>query len=364
MKTKTASFSAARGAGEAFLGVEVSWDMGENAVDMHIPRDQFEELFCSAGATEDLFRPRQTPENNLPKASRIGWSYQLGIDSKTITVKQLSRPDRDTPLAFGVYYRISVEGERDRWELGARVRVSKATGQVEVHPPQGAMQFPSEDAKTWGQAMADYANRSEYTAYNGHVSDMLILFGNRLGWVSRRVSGGVYFLPGELGERFITVLDGLENLTADAKVRFEGNVTPQYADPRTLQTWKRRTSQSFDQEIASLTERLKDMTSRPNVRESSFDLRVAECGALIQRAEQYSAVLQDHLAPLKAALEKLKTQFGNAQVQLRQAKGRADVAFAGIAEQAKPQPPVVPKPVVPARRLRRSKEDLDRLFQV
>lgn len=366
MMTKTTTFAAARSAGEAFLGVEVSWDMGENATDMQIPRDRFEQLFRDAGAYEDLFKPVQTPENNLPRASRIGWSSQLGIDSKTITVKQLSRPDKDTPLAFGVYYRISVEGERDRWELGARVRVNKATGAVEVHPPQDADDYPSESAHKWGDAMADYANRSEHTAFNTHVSDMLIAFGAQLGWVSRRVSGGVYFLPQELGERFMQVLDGLEALTSDSKVHFEGNSTPQYADPRTLQTWQRRTTQTFDQEIASLTSKLADMTSRDNVRESSFDLRVAECAALIARAEQYSAILQDQLAPLKGALEKLKGQFGDAQAALQAAKGKADAAFAGIQDQAENKPAKTPKAQAQAKAptVARSKAVLDRLFGV
>lgn len=373
MAKNTTTFASARSAGEAFLGVEVSWDLGEYAMDMQIPRNQFERLFIEAGANPDMFKPVETPKNNLPRASKVGFSHALGIDSRLIDVKQLSRPDKDTLLAFGVYYRISVEGERDRWELGARVRIDSATELAVVVPPQGDSAYPDENARKWGEAMADYANRAPSTAFNNHVSNALIDFGKQLGWVGRRTSGGVYFLPGELGERFVRVLDGLNALTQDNPVKFHGDVTPQYADPRTLSTWARRTTVTFDAEIDTLTAKLKDMTSRDNTRESSFDLRVMECNALIHRAEQYAAVLEDKLDPLKAELEKLRTAFGDAQAKLQEAKAKGEQAFGSIqaladAAQAKSERKATPRKRTrkarPAGPAMPSKDQLDRLFQV
>lgn len=363
-------FAAARGAGDAFLGVEVSWDLGDSATALQIPREQFEALFKAAGASPGLFDKPPTPESSLPLAARIGWSHTIGVDSGTISVKQLSRPDKDTPLAFGVYYRVSVEGERDRWELGARVRVE--AGLVVVQPPQDADSFPSEAAQKWADAIADYANRCPSTVFNHEISVTLIAFGAQLGWVTRRSCGGVYFLPGEYGERFMQVLDGLEMLTSgtDTRVQFQGNATPQYADPRTLQTWQRRTVQTFDDEIVQLTAKLKDMTSRDNVRESSFDLRVAECAALLQRAEQYAAVLQEHLDPFKSALATLQQSFGDAQAKLREAKGRADTAFAQVHKLAQvttakaKREPQAAEPAKPAKTNRYDKSVVDRLFDV
>lgn len=361
-------FGDARQAGEAFLGVEVSWDMGDSTTDMVIPRERFEQLFIEAGADPLMFDPRPTPENSLPRASRIGWSHQLQINPRTISVKQLSRPDKDTPLAFGVFFRISVEGERDRWELGARVRIG-ATGLAEVRPPADEVDYPDEGAKRWAIAISDYANACPTTAFNTHLSDALIAFGEQLGWVTRRASGGVYFLPGEAGERFVQVLDGLELLTRDNNVKFLGSATPQYADPRTLQTWQRRAQITFETEIATLTEKLRDMSSRDNVREGSFDLRVAECAALINRAEQYASVLQDQLGPLVSQLGALKAQFGDARSKLREAKGRADTAFneverLSVSITRAANKPRQARPTPPAKAVRPSKTALDRLFEV
>lgn len=364
MVSATRKYDSARQAGDAFLGVEVSWDMGDLSTDMTIPRAKFVELFQSAGVSKKFFR-EITIEGSLLVAAGIGWSAPLRIDSKTISVKQLSKPDKDTPLAFGVYYRISGEGERDRWELGARVRVQE--GRAVVCPPQDEIDYPSESARKWGEAMAEYAEACKTIAFNHHISHSLRDLGEELGWISRRVNGGVYFLPGDAGEKFMAVLDGLELLTAENPVHFEGSAIPQYADPRTLQTWQRRTKQTFADEIAELTAKLKDMSGRDNARESTFDLRIFECISLIDRADQYSAILQEHLEPLKTAVNELKGQFVQAKKDLLVTKYKADTAFSevqafagGPAKADSPGPAKVAPPVVKAR----TKASLDQLFAV
>jgi hypothetical protein len=194
--------------------------------------------------------------------------------------------------------------------------------------------YPNEAASKYGQAMADYANSCETTAYNYHISHALLDFGAELGWVSRRINGGVYFLPGDAGERFMHVLDGLETLTEDRPVKFEGASIPQYADPRTLQTWQRRTVQTFDGEIESLTKKLNDISSRTNVRENSFDTGIFECGELMTMAEKYAAILQEQLGPLKESLAVLKGKFGTAKEAMLAAKSKGDNAFNDIQELA------------------------------
>jgi len=331
MVSATRKFDSARKAGDAFLGVEVSWNMGESSTDLAIPREKFEELFLAAGVDKKFFK-KITPEDSLNVASKIGFSYAIKIDAKTISVKPLSKPDKDTPLSIGVYYRVSVEGERDRWELGARVRVEGT--EVVVCPPMDETDYPNEAAMKYGQAMADYANACQTIAYNYHISHALLDLGNELGWVSRRINGGVYFLPGDAGERFMHVLDGLEALTEDLPVKFEGASIPQYADPRTLQTWQRRTIQTFDGEIESLTRRLNDISNRTNVRENSFDTGIFECGELMVMAEKYAAILQEQLGPLKESLESLKSKFGVAKEAMLEAKSKGDTAFNDIQELA------------------------------
>lgn len=357
-------FELARSSGDAFLGVEVSWNMGDQATDIAIPREEFEALFRGVTSKKEFFGPIMA-EDSLTVAAKLGWSYQLKVDSKTISVKQLSKPDKDTPLSFGVYYRVSLEGERDKWELGARVRVQD--GQAVVCPPADETEFPHDASRLWGDAMAAYANTCASTAYNSHVSHALLDLGVELGWVSRRVSGGVYFLPGDAGERFMAVLDGLEELTAGNAVHFEGFSIPQYADPRTLLTWQRRTEQTFEQELEQLQGKLDGMIGRDNVRESSFDTKIFECADLVARADRYAAILQDRLGPLKKSIEAMRVKFEGAKTTLQETKLKADGAFSAIAAAAKGSPtaPATPKPPKPAGPVKvRSKDDLIALFAI
>jgi len=359
-ETAAKKFDSARKAGEAFLGVEVAWNMGDQATDIAIPREKFEALFRSVSSKKEFFK-KITAEDSLIIASKLGWSSALKMGSKTITVKQLSKPDNDIPLAFGIYYRVSVEGERDRWELGARVRIQD--GHPIVCPPANETEYPSEMAYKWGVAMAGYAESCFFTAYNYHISHALLELGEELGWVSRRVSGGVYFLPGDSGEKFTRVLDGLAELTEDKSVRFEGSSIPQYADPRTLVTWKRRTEQTFEDELEQLVQKLTDMQSRDNVRESSFDTRVFECSELLVKADRFATILQEKLEPLKKNIESLKTKFTEAKASFVSSKVSADKAFGDIANNAKTASVgAVPKKDGPVRV--RTKAELMALFAI
>jgi hypothetical protein len=366
-ETAVGKFDSARKAGEAFLGVEVAWNMGDQATDLAIPRGQFEELFMSVTRRKDFFKAI-TAEDSLTVAARLGWSLQLKIDPRTVTVKQLSKPDKDTPLAFGVYYRVSLEGERDKWELGARVRVND--GQVVVCPPADETEYPNESARRWADAMAVYANDCFNTAFNYHISHALLDLGDELGWVSRRVSGGVYFLPGDSGEKFTLVLDGLAALTNEKPVQFEGSSIPQYADPRTLSTWKRRTEQTFESEFDQLSSKLEDMVSRDNVRESSFDTKVFECSELLTKADHYANILQEKLGPLKSKIDALKVKFAEAKASLQESKSKADQAFGAVAQAAQgaKAAPTVVKPAKPAKPAGpvsvRSKDELMALFAI
>lgn len=364
-ETATGKFDSARKVGEAFLGVEVAWNMGEQATDLAIPRGQFEELFKNVTSRKQFFKTI-TAEDSLTVAAKLGWSLQLKIDPRTISVKQLSKPDKDTPLAFGVYYRVSIEGERDKWELGARVRVNDGT--VVVCPPADETEFPDEAAKRWGEAMATYANECFGTAFNYHISHALLDLGDELGWVSRRVSGGVYFLPGDSGEKFTHVLDGLAALTNEKPVKFEGSAIPQYADPRTLSTWKRRTEQTFEGELDQLNARLADMVSSDKTRESTFDTKVFECAELLLKADRYASILQERLGPLKEKIDAVKAKFASAKAELQASKGKADKAFndvAQVAKTAKAAPTVAAQPPKPAGPVKvRTKAELMALFAI
>jgi hypothetical protein len=315
---KGIEFETARSAGEAFLGMEVSWDIGDSADSVKINRVEFTDLFTRFGAEMPAKAP--SVESSLPKACRIGWGHSTKVDARLVSMREQSRPDKSSPMVWAAYYRVSEEGERDRWEIGARVRLEGGT--AVVRPPVDGDY--NEAAKKWADKCAQYANEREHFAFNADVSEALVSFGSQLGWVSRRASGGVYFLPGALGGKFMSVLDGLERTCGGS---FMGHATPQFADPRTLKTWQHRTAATFAEEVADLEAKLTDMTSRSNVRPTTFDIRAAECAKLAERAKAYTEVLQGRLKPLLAKIKSVEAQFAAGQKHNEAVKQSIDERF-------------------------------------
>lgn len=318
------AFDQARSAGEAFLGFEISWDLGDHADTIRIPRPRFAKIF--EGLVEAPAAP--TAEDSLPLACRIGWGPRIGVNSKLVNVQRQSRPDKGTPLAFAVYYRVSAEGEKDRWEIGARVRIEG--DQAVVRPPvEGDM---NELAEKWAQRCAEFANDRREYAFNADVSHLLVQAGAKLGWVSRREAGGVYFLPGDTGREFMRVLDDLEAecVQLGRRSAFVGHATPQFADPRTLKTWASRTESQFETHIEELATELEEFQARDNVRVSSFDLRAARCLELAEQAKRYSQVLREKLDPVLTQCDMLHSRFLAAKEQTEAARAKVNKVFAEL----------------------------------
>lgn len=329
---KTERFDVARGAGDAFLGMEVSWDMGDSATDVAVPRSALSAVLKQLFGNDDAL-PQGNAAENLASSARRGWTQALSIRADLISVKAFPKTDSDAVASWGVYYRVARDGERDEFELGARVRATVA-GNVVVEPPPDQLTVTSVIAERVAEAIAAHANACEHTAFNGHISEMLVTVGRLHHWVARRAAGGVYFLPGESGKKFMQLLDALEALTLapdQRRSKFAGQATPQYADPRTLAVWHERTTQSFREQVVTLREKLADMTSRGNTRLSSFDNRVTECAELIRVADDFGTVLLEELAPLQAELEALRREFGDAQARLAQRNAEIANVFEGLA---------------------------------
>jgi hypothetical protein len=316
-------YTLARGAGDAFIGVEVSWDFrtdhaGEKGVSRAKLVQLTGELFPEFRVNPDFLTP--SVEQVLARATRYTWTPVNKVSPRNIVVRKLANKSS----SYGVFHR-DIVGEKESWVLGAKVTVSANT--VLVLPYDGIL-F-EESCKLWAEAIAEFSNSAMTYAYNQDISGLLVGIGDHLGWISRRRAGGVYFLPNDRGENFVRLLDRVGELSDGGVV---GHITPQFADPRTLQTWHDRASTTFEDDIRKLESMLQDYTTRDTVRVSSFNTRILECASLAERVQGYACVLNDKLGPLLATIDTLKVTFQRAMEENKKAKARLDALFEGQSE--------------------------------
>lgn len=297
-------------AGLAFLGVEVSWSFGDGeARAVQLPRGAVVEVFHRHGFAyidghgEALEQPDAA--DTLRKAKRLIRS--------DVVVRQLQRPNRDTPLSLGVYRVDAVEGERgDNFVAGCRVRVDPYSGAAVALPPEGAA--GDDLCMRRGEEMAKIANEWLHTVHNIDISNALCSIGAHLGWFTRRRNkGGVYYILAERCDAFIAVLDDLEALTEGQpdRHRFFPSVTEQYAAPNAVKAWKRESEHSLEERLRELKQDLA-RAETGTMREGTMLARLDECDELVARAELYRGLLAKASDDIAARVRKVKESFNAA----------------------------------------------------
>lgn len=306
----TAKLSDAKG--DAFLGMEVSWELGtsRDALAVRIPRD------AAALAFDAALPPRRTnpiqplsPEAALKAATDVGWARRLGLSQRKFSRLRHTAEDRAVTV-LGVFFADSDDESTAQWLLGARVRIEG--GFAVVRPPDGSTDYPDEGSHRTAVAIADETNLRLSTVGNTELSSALCDLVAMLGGISQRKnSGGVYFLPrgpSDVGpcDSFADVLDALE---AVSDGQFNGNCIPQFANPRTLKTWTRRAGEDFDTAIAELTEELERWQTTGRGTETTVLERQAQTFDLLRRADMFSALLGDRLAEVKSRVESIRSDL-------------------------------------------------------
>jgi hypothetical protein len=322
-------------AGAAFIGVEVSWSFGSGEHDaVKVPREDLEAVFNAEGAGACV--------EYLNVVDVLKRSINRTPTRKGMVIKPFARPNRDTPLSFGIYERVGTGGESgDTFVCRARVRAEKRG--VIALPPEGEAVYASAEWQAIALDIEGRANQALTTACNEDISSALCDLGWRMGWLSRRRNqGGVYFILAQHCDRFVRVLDAIERLTADAhpNARFVPSVIEQYAAPRTMATWNDRARQTFEQEIATLAGELKRAREDGNVREKTLHKRFAACEDLMLKAEGYRLFLAEQTDALVGELGKLRDDFQRAL--------DGELAEAGVLlEEATQVAEAPPRPAVP-----------------
>jgi hypothetical protein len=326
---------------ENFIGSVVTWDfgIGKKADACSVPRAQFEQLLRSLGFDPlELGLEQLTEEDALERARTLGWG-------SAVKVVRL-HAEKGMPASFGVM-RTKHREEDAEALVGARIRLAMG-GNVEVAPPlQGDL---DPECAAIAERVVEFARNLASQAVNRDISTVLLNIVRDIGAISmRHNTGGAYFLPlSSRSDSFIQLLEGLEQMTVQ-KARdeqFYAHVTVLRGDQRNVNTWHRNTTLAFDLELSALAEQLKDMESRDNVRDGTWDKKKVECTGLVLRAKLYSGLLQTEFGRIEKLCRDLEHKFGNAQDAARATALGAAAAFSKLDEPAAPAPtPAKPAPL-------------------
>jgi hypothetical protein len=284
-----------------YLGMLVGWDFGSDDA-FGAPRATISDVFEKHGFGGTI-SASITPGNAI-KATL----YCAGIKpGRGFLVKPLAKPNKDTPEALGIYVRRDRDESGDEWECGARVRWDALASTVVALPPEGSM---TADAKCLeiAERFAVKANDLFGNVRVKELSEACIAAGRSLQWAPFRHKGGVYWIPPQHAERMAALLDDLE--TCGDERGFYPIVQPVFADSddRTVKNLERAAQTVLDEDLAELQVDLDKMMAE-GMRESSVANRVAQCQALVIKAELYRRVLADHVDVVTAKIDGIRAQF-------------------------------------------------------
>ncbi len=347
---------------ENLLGSVVTWDfgIGKKADACSVPRAEFEQLLTSLGYNpSELGLEMLTEEDALERARTLGWGARI----KVVRLQA----EKGMPASFGVM-RTHLDGVEDASaNVGARIRLAMG-GKIEIAPPLIGRLDP--ECVAIAEKVVEFATNLATRAVNRDLSNVLLAIVRDMGAIPmRHNTGGAYFMPvSGKADLFIQLLEGLEQMTIQAPrdEQFYAHITVLRDDWRNVNTWHRNTTLAFDLELVALNDELKNMASRDNVRDGTWDKKKTECTGLVLRAKQYSNLLQGEYARIAKLCTDLEAKFGNAQDAARATALGAKTAFAKLDEPtpappvAKPAPAATPAPA--PEQTRRRKVDPRKAF--
>jgi hypothetical protein len=293
----------------AAVGIEVSWSFGKGDADaVRLPRGDVRALFGANGFT-DYVGPKSEIE-------ALKHAADIARPGRGCIIRQLARPRKDTPIAFGICVVNAVTGESgDDVDCGARVRFDG--GKAVCLPPEG--KAAERGCMIIGERMADLANDLFSFVLNKDISDALLQVGYELNWIGRRRNkGGVYFLLARAGapeaqrsERFVNLVHALRDLSerTPSTEKFNPEIIEVYPRPLANEMIAGSAKASFDHEVERLSKELDRMLVDGKMREGTMEKRADECDAILSRAEQYRSWLQESTDELAGKLSAIRDKF-------------------------------------------------------
>jgi len=278
--------------GARHIGDLVTW----NFADVDVDRGTVRAIFDAEGFSGMV--PNLDPESAL---SRAAGEVR---EPASLFVARFAKPNKDSPVAFGVYVRKAVAGESgDDHACGARVRVDPNSGLVVALPPENGV--GDGDALEHAAAIASKANHLLTYARAKDLGSAQVTVLKALGGIPFRDKGGVYLLPPAACERWARIATGLEKCGV-SPVRVE-----MHDAPSNVAAASGAAKSALEGELMELRADL-EKASAEGMRDSSMKSRVASCDALMARAELFRNVLRNSADGIEQKILAVKSRFRRA----------------------------------------------------
>jgi hypothetical protein len=302
-----------------YLGDLVAWDLDDNVngkAGFSVPRADVKAAFNAAGFGGMI--TDVDPGDALAECGVPGTGIKVGVG---IRLFAFDRPNKDTPVAIGVYRKTAVNGESgDDFVCVARARIDSTTGTAVALPPEGSATTDAE-AMEIAQRVADKANEIVANTTNRELSHALCAVGRQLGWAKYKAVGGVWFVPAGAAERFRIIFDALEPMGG-----FYSRLTPMFSDGAGLNIRhaKAASKAALEEDIAAMRDDL-DKLKTKGLRASTVEDRVRGCAELLNKCASYRGILAEATQDIEAAIIAVRDEFAKSM------NGAGAVAaFAGI----------------------------------
>ncbi len=270
--------------GIKYLGDRVEFSVRGTTVE----RTKAKNAFASAGFAGII--PEPAIEALLTRAAREGKR------PKGLIEKPFARPNKDTPIAIGVYRNVAVDGESgDKWQCVYRVRVGFNPGPIAVGMvPENWHGAIDREAQERGDEIASICNRLMESLEASDLGTALRTAATKLGAAQSLGGGNNFFVPSTIAETWhdfaIRVRDEL-GIFYSRETRTDLFASEVALCQATAQA-------SLEKDILALAEQVKtacEKSSGARSREASLERRVEEHEVLRQKARLYKDLVSSAL---------------------------------------------------------------------
>jgi hypothetical protein len=278
-----------------YLGDLVTWRFGA----FKASRTKVHALFGRLGFESCLAWDLSSPGRALQTAKANGIKY-----GERIVARTLERPNRDTPVAIGVYERQGKAGEGgDDLVCGARVRIASATNRAIALAPEGKPGL-AECLKV-AEDIAKRANELIDNVENAELSHALVAAGAESYWAPFRSAGGVYWVPASKADAIRELFDEVEKLG-----EFYATIQPLFGDDsgRTGRNVSTAAAEAVNAELAEILEGL-ESAKTGRLLKKGIQTRVEHCQELMIRLESYRVALAEKADTFGETLTRAVREF-------------------------------------------------------
>jgi hypothetical protein len=239
-----------------------------------------------------------------------------GRKPKGYDVKEFVRPNKDTPLSFGIYRIDPVTGETgDEHACVARVRLEKQFNQdaqqeetiAVARPPEGKAECDDHTAWKRANEIADHANHLLLYVQNTDLGNAVRDAAKTIGAAKSLGGGNNYIVPTGIAQRWHDFMGDLNKIGI-----WSGRIPLLKDSPASATMVCESAKASLEADLRELKEKLKQAITKQDGergRKASLTKQVAYAEALREKGKLYMELLGDQISELQTLIDTFNNHF-------------------------------------------------------